>query len=133
MRKLLLLLAATVVLVGATTKRQIDAPSAEVFGTYTLVSVNDEELPYTDPEDGETVTDGSLNLRTDWSFAVSLTVLEGVQEPNTLTFLGTFTLDESNIMHFTVDGGDTAKGTWDGNDQITIMPEGEELTLIFRR
>ena len=63
--------------------------NVSVFGTYTLVSVNDEELPYTDPEDGETVTDGSLNLRTDWSFAVSLTVLEGVQEPDTLMFLGT--------------------------------------------
>ena len=132
MRKLLPFLAATVVLVGATTKRQIDAPSAEVFGTYTLVSINDVELPYTDPEDGETVTDGSLNLRTDWSFAVSLTVLEGVQEPNTLTFLGTFTLDESNILHFTGDDGDSEEGVWDGNNQITIIVDGD-LTFLFRR
>ncbi len=132
MRKLLPLLAATAVLVGAYTERQIDAPSADVFGTYTLVSINDVELPYTDTGDESAVTAGSLTLRSDWSFTASITVREGDQEPGTLSVPGRFTLDESNALHFTLDDGDSAEGAWDGNNQITIIDEDED-TLVFRR
>ncbi len=131
MGKLLLFLSATAVLVGASAKRQLDAPSAEVFGNYTLVSVNEGELPYTIAE--EDVTAGSIILRSDWTFTMSLTFRQGDQELETPSFPGTFTLDESNILHFTLDDGDSLGGAWDGNDQITMIEEGKELTFIFRR
>ena len=75
---------------------------------------------------------GSLSLRSDWSCSISATIRQGNQEPETNSSPGTFTLDDSNIVHFSFDDGYSVEGAWDGNNQITIIDVDED-TLVFRR
>ena len=104
-----------------------------MFGNYALASVNGEELPYDVPDEDAVVHAGSLDLKSDWTGTISLTVREGDQELATLSFPGTFTLDESNTLHFDIED-ESQKGMWDGKDQITMIIEDEDdLTFIFRR
>ncbi len=126
MRRLLPFLAAMSVL----------ACDTGVSGTYDLVTINDQELPFTYELFGTvTITSGSLALTSDSTFTATLTNYFGDGDPETLTLSsGTFTLDESNIIHFT-SGPESEddfppEGTWDG-DQITVSDDGD--TLVFRR
>ena len=121
MRRLLPLLAAMSVL----------ACDTGVSGTYDLVTINDQELPFTFELFGTvTITSGSLTL-SDSTFTATLTSYDGDGD----TFNeGTFTLDESNIIHFT-SGPESEddfppEGTLDG-DQITVLDD--DWTLVFRR
>ena len=57
-------------------------------------------------------------------------------DPETFFYAsGTFTLDESNVIHFTPgpepEDEEPFEGTWDG-DQITVS-EDDEDTFVFRR
>ena len=130
MRRLLPLLAAMAVL----------ACGAALSGNCHLVSVSGAELPA--PIEFETFgtttithTSGSLTLTSDSTFTSTLTFHEGDGDPETGRISGTFTLDESNVIHFTPgpQSEDNApfEGTWDGN-QITI-PIDDLGTLVFRR
>ncbi len=132
MRRLLLLLAAMAVL----------ACSAAMSGTYHLTSINGIELPANWPFRSHgtiTVTSGSLTLTSDSTFTSTVTSREADGDPETENASGTFTLDESNVIHFTPgpesDDDDPFVCTWDG-DQITVTFEGIddiEVTLVFRR
>ena len=122
MRRLLPLLAAMSVL----------ACDTGVSGTYDLVSVNGEELPFTFEIFGPaTITSGSLTL-SDSTFTATLTIYDGDGDSEPFNLSGTFTLDESNVIHFTPgpesDDDEPFEGTLDG-DQITVQPD----TLVFRR
>ena len=112
------------------------ACDAGVSGTYDFVAINDQELPVTIEFFGtSTITSGSLTLTSDSTYTVTVTASEGDGDPETGTESGTFTLDESNIIHFTPgpESEDDApsEGMWDG-DQITIQL-GDEYALVFRR
>ncbi len=130
MRRLLPLLAAMAVF----------ACSAPVSGTYHLVSVNGVELPA--PMEGFgtfTFTSGSLTLTSDSTYTSTVTYHIDDGDPETEDDSGTFTLDESNVIHFTPgpesDDDDPFEGTWDG-DQITVTfddIDDIEVTLVFRR
>ena len=117
MRRLLPLLAAMAVL----------ACGAGVSGTYDLVTINDQELPFSYELFGA-FTSGSLALTSDSTFTATLTGSFGDEETATLS--GAFTLDEPNVIHFASDDEDPFEGTWDG-DQITFSLD--DLTLVFRR
>ncbi len=124
MRRVLPLLAATAVL----------ACDAGVSGTYDLVAVSDQELPATFEFFGvSTLTSGSLTL-SDPTYAVTITRYEGNGDPETASESGTFTLDESNIVHFTPgpesEDDFPSEGTWDG-DQISVSEDDD--TFVFRR
>ena len=124
MRRLLPLLAAMSVLgCGAT-----------LSGTYNLVTISDQELPATVDFGTETVWSASLTL-SDSTYALTFTVSEGDGDPGTENDSGAFTLDESNVIHFTPgpqsDDGEPFEGTWDG-DQLTVSL-GDDITLVFRR
>ena len=126
MRRLLPLLAAMAVF----------ACDTGVSGTYDLVSWDGEELPFTFELFGTvTITSGSLTL-SDSTFTATLTSYDGVDgDPETFFYeSGTFTLDESNVIHFTPgpesEDDFPSEGTWDG-DQITVPDNGD--TLVFRR
>ena len=125
MRRLLPLLAAMSVL----------ACEVGVSGTYDLVTIDDQELPFTYEifSTEITIASGSLTL-SDSTFTVTFTSYDGDGDPETENDSGTFTLDESNIIHFTPgpESGDEGpvEATWDG-DQITIS-DGE-AALVFRR
>ena len=126
MRRLFPLLAAMAVL----------ACGAAVSGTYHLVSVNGMELPANDPLfPTYTVTSGSLTLASDSTFTLTITSHEADGDPETENESGTFTLDESNVIHFTPgsesDDENPSEGTWDG-DQITVKVD-DNFTLVFRR
>ena len=120
MRRLLPLLAVMSVL----------ACDAGVSGTYDLVTINDQELPFTFEVLGPaTITSGSLTL-SDSTFTATLSYDGDGDTFNE----GTFTLDESNIIHFT-SGPESEddfppEGTWDG-DQISVL--ADDWTLVFRR
>ncbi len=122
MRRLLPLLAAMAVF----------ACDAGVSGTYDLVTINDQELPVTGEFFGTiTITSGSLTL-SDSTFTATLAIYDGDGDNESS---GTFTLDESNIIHFT-SGPESeddfpSEGTWDG-DQITVSDDDED-TFVFRR
>jgi hypothetical protein len=111
------------------------ACDAGVSGTYDLVTINDE-LPLTFELFGTvTITSGSLTL-SDSTFTTTLTSYDGADgDPETFFYAsGTFTLDESNIIHFT-SGPESEddfppEGTWDG-DQISVSED--DWTLVFRR
>ncbi len=123
MRRLLPLLAAMALL----------ACGAAVSGTYHLVSVNDMERPATIWFFGtSTIASASLTLTSDSTFTSTITAHEGA--PETETNSGTFTLDESNVIHFTPgpasDDDNPFEGTWDG-DQITVTLD--DITFVFRR
>ena len=127
MRRLLPLLAAMAVF----------ACDAGVSGTYDLVIIDDQELPFTFELFGTvTITSGSLTL-SDSTFTATLTSYDGVDgDPETFfNESGTITLDESNIIHFTPgpesEGEEPSEGTWDG-DQITVRPD-DENRFVFRR
>ncbi len=119
MRRLLPLLAAMSVL----------ACGAGVSGTFDLVSISDQELPATIEFFGtETVWSASLTL-SDSTYTLTATVSEETENDS-----GAFTLDESNVIHFTPgpqsDDGEPFEGTWDG-DQVTVSLD--DWTLVFRR
>ena len=127
MRRLLPFLAAMLVF----------ACDAGVSGTYDLVTINDQELPFTfEIFTTVTITSGSLTL-SDSTFTATLTSYDGVDgDPETFFYeSGTFTLDESNVIHFTPgpesEDDFPSEGTWDG-DQITVS-EDDEDTFVFRR
>ncbi len=125
MRRLLPFLAAMSVL----------ACDTGVSGIYDLVSVNGEELPFTFEIFGPaTITSGSLTL-SDSTFTATLTSYDGDGDPETFNLSGTFTLDESNVIHFTPgpesDDDEPFEGTWDG-DQITVSLD-DDIRLVFRR
>ena len=125
MRRILPLLAAMAVL----------ACGAAVSGTYHLVSIGGTELPATDPLfPTSTVTSGSLTLTSDSTFTFTVTSHEADGGPETESESGTFTLDETNVIHFTSgsasDDDTPSEGTWDG-DQITVKVN--EITLVFWR
>ncbi len=125
MRRLLPLLTAMAVL----------ACGAAASGTYHLVSISGTELPATDPLfPTYTITSGSLTLTSDSTFTLTITSHEADGDPETENASGTFTLDESNVIHFTPVPGqadDTPfEGTWDG-DQITVTLD--DITFVFRR
>ena len=121
MRRLLPFLAAMSVL----------ACDTGVSGTYDLVTINDQELPFTFELFGPvTITSGSLTL-SDSTFTATLTSYDGDGDNESS---GTITLDESNIIHFT-SGPESEddfppEGTLDG-DQITVLDD--DWTLVFRR
>ena len=128
MRRLLPLLAAMAVF----------ACDTGVSGTYDLVSVNGEELPFTYELFGTVVaiTSGSLTL-SDSTFTA--TVIgdgdpDSFGDEETATLSGTFTLDESNVIHFTPgpesEDDFPPEGTLDG-DQISVSEDDE--TFVFRR
>ncbi len=123
MRRLFPLLAAMAVL----------ACGAAVSGTYQLVSINGMELPATIGT--YTLTSGSLTLTSDSTFTYTGTFHEADGDPETDNDSGTFTLDESNVIHFTPgpesDVENPSEGTWDG-DQITVKLN-DDITLVFRR
>ena len=111
------------------------ACGAAVSGTYHLVSINGTELPATDPLfPTYTVTSGSLTLTSDSTFTFTVTSHEADGDPETENESGTFTLDESNVIHFTPgpesDDDSPSEGTWAG-DQITVKVD--DITLVFRR
>ena len=123
MRRLLPLLAAMAVL----------ACDTGVSGTYDLVTIDDQELPFSFELFGTvTITSGSLTL-SDSTYTYTMTSYQG-DDPETFNESGTITLDESNIIHFTPgpesEDDFPSEGTWDG-DQITVSDLGE--TLVFRR
>ena len=124
MRRLLPLLAAMSVL----------ACDTGVSGTYDLVSVNGEELPFS--VGTFTITSGSLALTSDSTFTSTVRTHEGDADPETENNSGTFTLDESNVIHFTPgpesDDMTRTEGMWDG-DQITVKVLDDDITLVFRR
>ena len=125
MRRILPLLAVIAVL----------ACGAALSGTYNLVSINAMELPATIEIFGTgTVTSGSLTLTSDSTFTATVTAHEGDGDLETFNYSGTFTLDESNVIHFThgpeSDDDDPFEGTLDG-DQITVIDD--DITLVFRR
>ncbi len=112
------------------------ACGAAVSGTYHLVSINGTELPATDPLfPTYTVTSGSLTLTSDSTFTSTVTFHEADGDPETDNDSGTFTLDESNVIHFTPgpesDDDNPSEGTWDG-DQITVRVD-DDITLVFWR
>ncbi len=115
MRRLLPLLAAMSVLACAT----------GLSGTYDLVTINDQELPFTFEIFGPaTITSGALTL-SDSTYTLTATVSEETENDS-----GAFTLDESNVIHFASDDDEPFEGTWDG-DQITVSLD--DWTLVFRR
>ncbi len=125
MRRLLPFLAAMSVL----------ACDTGVSGTYDLVSLNGEELPFS--VGTFTLTSGSLALTSDSTFAVTLTGYFGDGDPETENDSGTFTLDVSNVIHFTPgpesDNVTPYEGTLDG-DQIQITASlDDDYTFVFRR
>ncbi len=125
MRRLFPLLAAMAVL----------ACGAAVSGTYHLVSISGTELPATIEFFGtRTFTSGSLTLTSDSTFTLTLTSHEGDGDPETESQSGTFTLNESNVIHLTPvpesDDMTRDEGTWDG-DQITFKVDDD--TFVFRR
>ncbi len=110
------------------------ACDAGMSGTYDLVTINDQELPVTGEFFGTiTITSGSVTL-SDSTYALTLTTYEGDGDPETFNESGTFTLDESNIIHFTPgpesEDDFPSEGTWDG-DQISVSEDDD--TLVFRR
>ena len=122
MRRILPLLAAMAVF----------ACGPALSGTYQLVSINDMTPPAT--VESYTITSGSLTLTSESTYSSTFTVHEGDGDPETYDESGTFTRDESNVIHFTpgpeAEGEEPSEGTWDG-DQITIMVD--DLALVFRR
>ena len=126
MRRILPLLAAMAVL----------ACGDAVSGTYQFVSISGTELPAPDPLfPTSTVTSGSLTLTSDSTFTVTVTSYEADGDPETESQSGTFTLDESNVIHFNPESASDDhtpfEGTWDG-DQITVKVT-DDITLVFRR
>ncbi len=92
MRRLLPVLAAMSVL----------ACVAGVSGTYDLVTIDDQELPFSfEFLSTITFTSWSLALMSDSTFTMTRTASFGDGDPETENDSGTFTLDESNIIHFT--------------------------------
>ncbi len=124
MRRLLPLLAAMPVL----------ACGAALSGNYDLVTISDQELPATvEFFDTETVWSALLTL-SDSTYALTVTLSEGDGDPETENDSGAFTLDESNVIHFTPTSeseNDPFEGTWDGN-QLTVSLN-DDITLVFRR
>ena len=125
MRKLVPLVAAMAVF----------ACDAGVSGTYDFVAVNDQELPATVEFFGtSTLMSGSLTL-SDATYSVTITLSEGDGDPETGNESGTFTIDESNIIHFTPgpesEDDEPSEATWDG-DEVTILLS-DEYRLVFRR
>jgi hypothetical protein len=82
---------------------------ADVSGTYTLVSVDGQELPYSFELFGTvTITSGALTL-SDSVFSLTSTGVSGRdRDSESWTESGTFTLGDANIICFTTDASSPA-------------------------
>ena len=99
-----------------------------IFGTYTLITVNGEELPVEVVPPGITITSGTLRLNSDNTYSVSTpAIFQG--EPVTLTDTGTFTVDGSTIQFSGVSSGEFS-GTISGNT-LTMSDQG--FTFVYRK
>jgi hypothetical protein len=97
-----------------------------IFGTYTLITVNGEDLPVEVPP--FTITSGTLRLNSDNTYSVSTpAIFQG--EPATFTDTGTFTVDGSTIQFSGVSSGDFS-GTISGN---TLTMSDQSLMLVYRK
>ena len=119
------LILATALLAGGLLPACGDDPTEpeSIFGLYTLVTVNGEELPFEDP--GIEISAGSIQLNSDGTYSISLTIDFG-SGPETDTATGTFTVDGSTVDF---DGGEFT-GTVSGNT-LTIVEAGN--TFVFRK
>ena len=98
-----------------------------IFGTYTLITVNGEELPV-EIQAGITITSGTLRLNSDNTYSISTPAIFQ-DEPVTFTDTGTFTVDGSTIQFSGVSSGDSS-GTISGNT-LTVSAEG--FTFVYRK
>ena len=104
-------------------------------GSYTLESVNGQDLPFSEIIGGATIeiTAGQLNLNSNstWSVSITASLTEGgTTISETDTDSGTFTLVEPSTIRFTDSDGDTFAATRDGSN-ITFIFGGD--TLTFRK
>jgi hypothetical protein len=99
-----------------------------IFGTYTLITINGEELPV-EIAPGFEITAGSVRLNSDNTYVLSFTLrLDGTTD--TVDDPGTFTVVDGSIIQFTGGEAGNFSGTVSGNT-LTIVEEGD--TLVFRK
>ncbi len=94
---------------------------ASIFGTYTLLTVNGQEVPV--EIQGIEITAGWIRLDSDGTYTISMTIDGVPPDPGD----GTFTVDGSNIEF---SGDYIGSGTISGNT-LTIVDEGN--TFVFRK
>jgi hypothetical protein len=127
MRRLLILTTALIA-GGLLTACGDSTGPGSIFGTYNLVSINGEDVPF--QEGGFEVTAGWVRLDSDSTYTISLTS-GPIGTPETETFSGTFAVDGSSIeFHVPDNGTGSATGTLSGN---TITLVDGPFTLVFRK
>lgn len=99
-----------------------------IFGTYTLVTVNGEPLPY--QEDGSEVTAGWVRLNSDNTYEISVTIGPIGGTPQTETGEGTYSIDGSSIELSDPEGGtENLTGTLSGNTLTIVDGDGNAWVL----
>jgi hypothetical protein len=98
--------------------------SAEVAGTFELVTVDGNPVPYAPSHEGGApeVLSSTLILNTDGTFQMTMTYATSPGNSITRDFSGSYTLEGDNL-HFEWEGAGTTPGTLNG-DTLTFTNEG---------
>ena len=138
MRTILRLTALLTVLVAAACGDS-SGPDNAITGTYTLRSINGEDLPVVirdAPDDRVEVTSGSLTLNANGSYSdvINFLVSNGTSTfPDRATDSGTYT-QSGNTVTFRSNSGDVYNMTLSGNTLTQSFDDGViQLTLVYQK
>jgi uncharacterized lipoprotein YajG len=127
---MLALVAACLLLAGCERRAAPDG-AIDITGTYTLISINGNSLPFTPPHEGGApgVQSGSFTINADGtcSSKVTFVVPSGAQATREVT--ATYTQDGATL-HMQWKGAGTTIGTIEGN---TFTMNNEGLLFAYRK
>jgi hypothetical protein len=114
------------------------SPRATVVGTYTLQTVNGQNLPVTffqNAEEKDEILSGTVSLNSDGTFTDKSNIRVTITGRNPQTFpfdfAGRYTLNGNNVTFTVTQSGDTYSMAWDGANQLTQAEVG--FTLIYQK
>ncbi len=108
------------------------APGADdITGTYTLVSVEGNPLPYNPAHEvgAPEIMSSTLALASDSTFQITITFATSPGNPVSRDMKGTYSLDEG-ALSFDWEGAGITPATHEG-DTITILNEG--LSFVYQK
>jgi len=122
MRNFILIFLSSILLLSACGKA---GTSTSYLGTYNLVNIDGNPLPYTPPHEGGApeILSSTLTLNEDGTFQMSMTY--GTTPGNSISrdFTGTYTILDDGSLRFIWEGAGITPGTLDLNT-VTINNEG---------
>lgn len=129
MRNFILIFLSSILLLSACGKA---GTSNSYLGTYDLVNIDGNPLPYTPPHEGGApeILSSTLTLNEDGTFQMSMTY--GTTPGNSISrdFTGTYSILDDGTLRFIWEGAGITPGTLDKN---TVTVNNEGILFVYEK